>query len=96
MAATIRTEGLVDRERLKETLTLLREHAGRGITKAQLESKGIGAMVLATFGEDTIGSLPYDPTTLDSATLPYAQDASSSAEKSDGDSFTAKFARIGN
>ncbi len=70
--------------------------AALGITKAQLESKGIGAMILATFGEDTIGSLPYDPTTLDSATLPYAQDASSSAEKSDGDSFTAKFARIGN
>ena len=66
-----------------------------GITKAQLESNGIGAMVLATFGEDTIGSLPYDPTTLDSATLPYAADASSSAEKNDGDSFTAKFARIG-
>ncbi len=69
--------------------------AALGITKAQLESKGIGAMVLATFGEDTIGSLPYDPTTLDSATLPYAADASSSAEKNDGDSFTAKFARIG-
>ena len=70
--------------------------AALGITKAQLESKGIGAMVLATFGEDTIGSLPYDPTTLDNATQPYVQDASSSAEKSDGDSFTAKFARIGN
>lgn len=39
MAATIRTEGLVDRERLKETLTLLREHAGRGITKAQLAKR---------------------------------------------------------
>ena len=67
-----------------------------GITKAQLEAKGIGAMVLATFGEDTIGSLPYDPTTLDNATEPYASDSSTSAEKSDGDSFTAKFARIGN
>ena len=67
-----------------------------GITRAQLESKGIGAMVLSTFGEDTIGSLPYDPTTLDNATQPYASDTSTSAEKSDGDSFTAKFARIGN
>ena len=67
-----------------------------GITKAQLETKGIGAMVLATFGEDTIGSLPYDPTTLDNATQPYSSDASTSAEKSDGDSFTARFARIGN
>lgn len=66
-----------------------------GITKQKLESDGFGVMVLTTFGEDTIGSLPYDPTTLDNATMPYAQDPSSSAEKSDGDSFTSKFARIG-
>ena len=66
-----------------------------GLTKAQLESNGLGIMLLTTFGEDTIGSLPNDPTTLDNATLPYAQDSSSSAEKSDGDSFTARFARIG-
>ena len=68
--------------------------AAMGITKAQLESKGIGVMLLATFGKDTIESLPHDPTTLDHATEPYME-ASTSAEKEDGDSFTVKFARIG-
>lgn len=65
-----------------------------GITKAQLESNGVGVMLLATFGKDTIESLPHDPTTLDHATEPYME-ASTTAEKEDGDSFTARFARIG-
>jgi len=39
MAAEIRTDGLVDAERLRKTLALLREAGPRGITKAQFAKK---------------------------------------------------------
>ena len=39
MARSIRTEGLVDAERLRETLHHLREAGEKGITKAQLARK---------------------------------------------------------
>lgn len=39
MAVTIRTEGLVDKERLRATLQLIRNAGERGITKTQLSKK---------------------------------------------------------
>lgn len=66
-----------------------------GIDKAYLENNGIGVMLITTFGQSGIGSLPQDPTTLDNATLPYSADASTSKEKEDNDVFTVPFARIG-
>ncbi|NYD67366.1 fibronectin type III domain-containing protein [Agromyces atrinae] len=66
-----------------------------GTTKAQLEANGLGVMLITTFGQSAIGSLPYDPATLDNATKPYSADESTSAEKEDWDGFTAKFARVG-
>lgn len=66
-----------------------------GITRAQLESNGIGVMLLTTFGVSPIGSLPQDAATLDNAMEPYSADASSSKEKEDADVLTAPFARIG-
>ncbi|MCC2033550.1 hypothetical protein, partial [Microbacterium allomyrinae] len=66
-----------------------------GINRSYLEANGIGVMLISTFGESAIGSLPYDPTTLDNATKPYTADSSTSAEKEDYDSFTAKFASLG-
>ena len=66
-----------------------------GITKSTLETQGIGAQLVATFGESGIGSLPHDPAMLDAATDPYGPDASSSAEKEDWDDLTVALARIG-
>nr|AKG25402.1 alpha-amylase [Microbacterium aurum] len=66
-----------------------------GITRSYLEANGIGVMLISTFGESAIGSLPYDPTTLDNATKPYSADSSTSGEKEDWDSFTARFASVG-
>ncbi len=66
-----------------------------GITKAYLESTGIGVSLISTFGESGTGSLPYDPTVYDHVEDAYGPDASSSAEKNDVDTFTYKMARIG-
>ena len=69
--------------------------ASLGINRATLESQGISAMFVATFGAGAIGSLPYDPATLDNALLPYPSDTSTSFEKEDWDEFSAQFALIG-
>ncbi|WP_209067013.1 carbohydrate binding domain-containing protein [Arthrobacter pigmenti] len=66
-----------------------------GTTKEAVEANGIGVMLLSTFGQSGIGSLPQDPAMLDVATEPYSADASTSAEKEDWDPMTAQFARIG-
>lgn len=66
-----------------------------GITREDLETQGIGAMITTTFGESAIGSLPQDPAVLDAATDPYSEDSSTSAEKSDEDEMTVPLARIG-
>lgn len=66
-----------------------------GITRAQLESNGIGVMLLSTFGVSPIGSLPHDPAVLDNAMEPYSFDSSSSMEKEDPDVLSVPFARIG-
>lgn len=69
--------------------------AALGITQSYLENNGIGAMVISTFGQSAIESLPHDNATLDNATLAYSADASTSKEKEDEDNFTAPMARIG-
>lgn len=66
-----------------------------GIDKNYLETNGIGAMLISTFGESGIASLPMDMTFLDSATEPYTADNSTSAEKEDADDVTVPLAKIG-
>ncbi len=67
-----------------------------GITKSQLESNGIGAMLVATRGESALDCIPFDKSMLDNATGDYSADPSTSAEKDDIDVITADFAKIGN
>ena len=69
--------------------------AALGLTRATLESKGIGVMLVQTFGVSGINFLPYDPTQLDNALLPYSADTSTSHEKEDIDVVSQPFARIG-
>ncbi|WP_166982566.1 fibronectin type III domain-containing protein [Paramicrobacterium fandaimingii] len=69
--------------------------AALGTTRDAVEANGIGVMLLSTFGQSAIGSLPQDPAMLDVATEPYSADKSTSAEKEDWDPITAQFARIG-
>ncbi|MGW4233613.1 hypothetical protein ACWEF9_30875 [Streptomyces sp. NPDC004980] len=66
-----------------------------GITQDTLESQGLGVMLISTFGQSAIGSLPQDPAVLDNATEAYSADTSTSAEKEDHDTFTEPFARVG-
>uniref|UniRef100_A0AAU3H0Y5 Uncharacterized protein n=1 Tax=Streptomyces sp. NBC_01401 TaxID=2903854 RepID=A0AAU3H0Y5_9ACTN len=66
-----------------------------GITQDALESRGLGVMLISTFGQSAIGSLPQDPAVLDNATEPYTADTSTSAEKEDYDAFSEPFARVG-
>jgi hypothetical protein len=66
-----------------------------GIDRATLESQGIGIMLVSTFGQSGIGSLPDDPANLDNVMEDYGPDSSTSAEKSDADHFTRPMARIG-
>lgn len=67
-----------------------------GITKAQLESKGIGAMLVATRGESALDCIPFDSAAmLDNATGNYGSDPSTSHEKDDVDNITVSLARIG-
>lgn len=70
--------------------------AALGITRAELESRGIGIMHISIYGVSGVDSLPADKAaTLDNALLPYSQDASTSKEKEDTDKFTVPLARIG-
>ena len=66
-----------------------------GISKDYIESNGIGAMLISTFGASGMGSLPMDMTFLDNATTPYTSDESTSGEKEDVDTVTVPLARIG-
>ncbi|MFV0471434.1 MAG: chitobiase/beta-hexosaminidase C-terminal domain-containing protein [Paludibacteraceae bacterium] len=66
-----------------------------GIDVSYLESTGIGVMLISTFGQSGINSLPYDPATFDNASELYSADESTSKEKEDVDVFSASFARIG-
>ncbi|HLW19724.1 MAG TPA: starch-binding protein [Cyclobacteriaceae bacterium] len=66
-----------------------------GIDVAYLESTGIGVMLVSTFGQSGVNSLPFDPATIDNASVAYGPDESTSKEKEDVDMFTVPFARIG-
>ena len=66
-----------------------------GITKSQLENNGIGVMHISTFGASGIGCIPMDMTMLDSATVPYGPDESTSAEKEDLDFISVPLAKLG-
>ncbi len=66
-----------------------------GIDLNYLQTNGIGAMIVSTFGQSAIESLPHDDATLDNALVDYTADASTSHEKEDLDIFTEPMARIG-
>lgn len=66
-----------------------------GITKAILETKGIGVLKVSTFGTSGMDCIPYDGSMIDNAAKPYSKDPSTSAEKEDEDYITVKLARIG-
>ena len=65
------------------------------ITKADLESNGIGVMHIGIYGSSAVNTIPMDPSCLDKATDSYSADASSTAEKEDTDVITVPLARIG-
>ncbi|WP_062214241.1 hypothetical protein [Streptomyces sp. NBRC 109706] len=69
--------------------------AALGLTRAAVEEQGLGVMVVSTFGQSAVESLPHDPTVLDNALEPYGPDESTSHEKEDYDAFTVPFARVG-
>lgn len=66
-----------------------------GITKQNIIDNGIGVMIIDTYGQGAIGSLPYDPTVFDNVKTAYSKDPSSSMEKEDKDIFTYAMARVG-
>ncbi len=66
-----------------------------GITKSQLTTNGIGAMLVATRGESALDCIPYDLSMVDNATGDYSADPSTSMEKEDVDIITSSLARIG-
>lgn len=67
-----------------------------GISKDQLTSNGIGAMVIASRGESGLDCVPFDLCMLDNATGDYSSDPSTSAEKDDADIITVSLASVGN
>jgi len=62
-----------------------------GVTRAQIESTGIGVFIYAG-SSSAIDSIPNDPATLNTSGV---TDSNSSREWGDGDQFTRPFARIG-
>ena len=68
-----------------------------GITKSDITSNGIGAMLVITSGMSGMDSLPYDLSMSDQADLDDGEHSheNNSFEKSDDDHITAPFARIG-
>ena len=70
--------------------------ASLGLTKNDLTTNGIGAMVIASRGESGLDCVPFDLTMLDNATESYGSDPSTSHEKDDKDIITASLASIGN
>lgn len=66
-----------------------------GIDKNYIETKGIGAMQILTYGTSGMDTLPHDPSMLDSANVAYSYDPSTSHEKEDVDNITVPLARVG-
>lgn len=66
-----------------------------GIDKSYIETNGIGAMQLLTYGTSGMDCLPYDATMQDNADVEYSYDPSTSHEKEDVDTITVPLARVG-
>lgn len=66
-----------------------------GVTAAEVASKGLGVMLVSTFGTSGMDSLPYDTSMSDNADQPYSRDPSTTKEKEDDDNITVPFAYIG-
>lgn len=66
-----------------------------GIDRNYIETKGIGAMQILTYGTSGMDTLPHDPSMLDNADVAYSYDPSTSHEKEDIDNITVPLARIG-
>lgn len=66
-----------------------------GVTAADVASKGLGVMLVSTFGTSGMDSLPYDTSMSDNADQPYSKDPSTTHEKEDADNITVPFAYIG-
>ncbi|MEE3427574.1 MAG: starch-binding protein [Ruminococcus sp.] len=66
-----------------------------GIDKSYIESKGIGAMQILTYGTSGMDCLPYDAAMQDNADVEYSYDPSTSHEKEDVDTITVPLARVG-
>lgn len=67
-----------------------------GITKSDVESNGVGVLLVATFGKSAMDCLPYDVSMNDHADQADTESqAKNSLEKSDQDEITTAFARIG-
>ena len=72
--------------------------ASLGVTAADVDSKGLGVLVISTMGKSGMDCLPYDLSMNDQADLDDAAGSQefNSFEKSDEDHITTAFARIGN
>lgn len=66
-----------------------------GIDREYVETKGIGAMQILTYGTSAMDTLPHDPSVLDNANVEYGPDPSTSHEKDDIDNITVPLARMG-
>ena len=66
-----------------------------GIDKNYIETNGIGAMLVTTFGTSPMNTLPHDPSCLDNANVEYSHEPSTSHEKEDADKITVPLARVG-
>lgn len=66
-----------------------------GIDKDYIETNGIGAMQILTYGTSGMDTLPHDPSMLDNADVEYSYDPSTSHEKEDVDNITVPLARVG-
>ena len=66
-----------------------------GVTAADVASKGLGVMLVATFGTSGMDCLPYDTSMSDNADQSYSRDPSTTNEKEDADNITVPFAYIG-
>ena len=66
-----------------------------GIDKNYIETNGIGAMQILTYGTSGMDCLPYDASMQDNANVEYSYDPSTSHEKEDVDNITVPLARVG-
>lgn len=70
-------------------------YSALGIDRNYVETKGIGAMQILTYGTSGMDTLPHDPSMLDVADVEYSYDPSTSREKEDVDNITVPLARLG-